>query len=208
MTPAQIQKKLREKRKELGQCLSCSSPSRPNKNTCHSCQLKKSTSIKKYRNKNKILFNEMVRTRYAKKKSSSECTRCSNQAVKGHTLCTSCSDFSKIRHKTLYEKKIRNDKCVNCSAKIKDSVLCEKCKEKRSGYINQPEVLQRNKLLRVDNWRSILLSNMKARAIKKKIDIDPDLSIDDISDPKGQKCPVFGFEFSIGENGKKDWSAR
>jgi hypothetical protein len=207
VTPAEHQKALRDKRKALGLCLACSNQSRPGKSLCASCQKKRSDSTTRWRKNDRTKFNEQQRSIYHKKKQNGQCVRCSNLVESSQTFCSKCQLAVKKIHKRHYEFQKASNKCVDCGQPSANGVLCNNCKSKRNKYLVQPQVQIQNRLNRESNWRSILLSNLKARAKKRGINIDPNLSVEDIPDPAEQKCPIFGTSYIIGTGCKTDFSA-
>ncbi len=207
MTPAEIQFNLRTRRKACGQCLYCRNPARPKKTTCQSCQQRRSKSVVKYRQKNKLEFNTANRNRHHKKKISRICTRCSNEAKQNKILCSTCrSNVSKIQKRS-YENKKAQSKCINCGKHTQIGVLCNACSSTKQVYHQRAEIKQHNRKYREENWRSVLLSTLKARAKKRSIDIDPNLSMNDIPDPTEKKCPVFNCVYVMGSRNKHAFSA-
>lgn len=207
MTPAEVQKALRERRKSQNKCTICGKTARPGKNTCLECQKKRSKSTLKYRENNRKKFNETVTNRYQNKKLIKTCVRCLNPADPGITFCKSCRSERNIISKRSYDSKIDNQLCVNCRSKSINGVLCDVCVEKRHQYNSKPEIQIKFRKYREESWQKVLLSTLKARAKKKNIIIDPNLAWNDIPDPTGQKCPVFSQEFIMGIGKKENFSA-
>ncbi len=207
MTPAEQQRKLRKYRKENGLCTYCGNKSRSAKTNCESCKNKRSESVKKYRHNNKINFNKSVSNRYELKKTNNSCTRCSSPPESGKSLCLKCrSQVTSIQKKN-YIKNVDNNVCVNCRKVSEIGVICDSCKSKRYVYYSDTNVQEHQRFYRENNWQKILFSTLKARAVKKNIYVCPDLSLEDIPNPSGKSCPIFGSKFTIGYGSKSDFSA-
>lgn len=207
MTPAERQKGLREKRKKLGLCILCGNTSRPGKNCCLNCQEKRTKSCTKYSRWNREKINSNTRKRYGIKVGLGQCAQCSKPNVSSR-LCGSCSKQINDAHKKSYYNHIQRQECVNCgNLHSEDSILCNDCRQKRLAHDNTPEVVLRKRLHRVKSWRQYLYSIMIHRAKKRGIFIDPNLSPNDIPDPNGLRCPVFGWEYEMGVGKRHNQSA-
>lgn len=207
MTPAERQKALRERRKVKGQCISCQNKARSGKTVCQSCQQKRTKSTSKYRQNHKVKFNSTVLNRYNNKRKSKICIRCSNTAEPNRTLCLICNSYVKTVQKRHYENYKLQRKCTNCGKSNTISTLCDLCSSTRKTYTQKPVVQQHNREYREVNWRRTLLSTLKARAKKRSVYVDPDLSWEDIPDPAGEKCPVFDQAYVMGSGNKHAYSA-
>jgi len=205
VTPAEYQKKFRNTRKSNGLCVICGLVSRFGKNTCEICQKKRNHSIVTWRHNNKDIFNIGCKTRYRNHRKAGLCTRCSNKTEK--TLCQSCATILNIYRKKCHDTHILNSKCINCGSNVSIGTLCDVCKLKRSIKHSTPEHQIQNRFYRKNNWKNSLFSTLKARAKKKSIFLDMNLCIDNIPDPNGKKCPVFGTDFIMGSGKKSPYSA-
>lgn len=200
MTPAEIQRRVREKRKKNGLCIKCAGQSRPNKSHCQKCADDGVKYNKERRANNKEQFNLKARLRYQSKKNDDLCPYCGNKILENQP-CSNCktrrnSYSSNYKHNNIISKlcpDCGNDRGVN-------TIRCDGCAERDKSYYNEYGRQNREK-----RWNQVLLSNVMQRALRKSILFN--ITIDDIPNPAGKRCPVFGWEFEFGINKKSDRSA-
>ncbi len=206
MTPAEYQKKMRAERLGNSLCTSCGGPGREGKSVCESCQQKKSSSVKKWRESHRKTSASLNRKSYEEKSSRELCTKCGGVRDGTQKMCGRCREKARVLRKARYAKSLAEARCGSCSAPSTVGALCAPCKIRAKNKSASPEVAARSREKREENWQSVLLSNLKIRAEKKKIPID-DLSWEDIPDPRNSMCPVFGVPYEVGHGSKKDFSA-
>lgn len=192
MTPAEIQKRVREKRKENGLCVRCIKPSRPGKSYCLECTKKSTKYVTELRGKKRSEINSQTREMRRISRANNACVRCDSPS--SLYLCKPCSDRSRIYSSNTRNKNVQNGKCKQCGRpNDTDKLSCSRCQKMRKIYnINNDRYNRENR------WNHILFEYARNRAKKKGFEFS--IEVSDIPNPRGLSCPVFGwpFEFAVG----------
>lgn len=119
-----IQRKLRNNRKKIGQCIYCNNEARENRVTCIDCGKKNAAASYKWRKKFAPIAEEF-----------NICMTCTHrERIKGKKLCEICLTAKRLDDKARAAKKRLRRKlaglCTRCGNPEKDAnkAICEKCK--------------------------------------------------------------------------------
>lgn len=164
---------------------------------------------KKYRRKNKEKISKYNKEYYSENKE----VILNNHSVwnsknKGHVNNYNKEYYSKnkIEIDNLFKKYYRinieyfREKAVNYR-ESKGIIHKNQKRDYDLSPVNQNKARERHR----QNWRSYLISSAKAGAERRGIKFT--ITESDFLDPKGQKCPIFGTEFVLGNGKPVDASA-